>query len=845
MKIIINLLFSKVPCKLFKMVAFSLLGTVAFGQNNCLDFNGAGGRRVEISNASTLLNGTDWTLEFMINISSFGTDNFKSIIGHDPFTDPTEVDRSPSLWVSHNFTYLGETYNKALHYDTHESGAGTGRYFGLVNNVFSDTDTWYHIAWVKDGTESRIYIDGFLVETYTLSANVHVNSTYSLGAIETASMGSYYKSDQFMDELRIWSDVRTEEEIRNNMGREMVGTEAGLEAYYNFNATSGTTLVDQTGNGYTGSLISPLDATDWVASGASTTWDNTGTADWASASNWTNGVPGATASNVGIPAGGTQPEISTAVSIKNLSIETGASLTLKNGGDLTASGTTVVSNTSTMTLESGSDLTVAAGSDMIVSTGGTVTSAGDITVANTGQMIIEPNAIVSTSGALTVTGADAIRIKSTAAGTGNLVYTGSSITYPSSGSVTVERYLAGNTDLNSASYHYISSPVTAQAVFGDEADLYGYKESNTTWIDPSDPTDGFSTFDPGAGYAMRYTSNTTKEFVGEMNDGSVTEPITNTANPGNPYEYYNIFGNPYPSSISATDFITANSANLNNTVSFWAGQDFAVYNTSLGAGTAGSMGATPDDNISVGQAFFVESTAAGTATFTNSMRTSDSDNFYRKSSQDLIRLNVNSSTDFNQLIVAQHDESTTEIEELDSKKLRGNKDLSFYSICNETQLAIQSLPELNSETVVQLGFETSKSDWFTFSKDELTDFKGTVYFWDSYKDHIVDLNKETYKVFLEEGIYSNRFKMVFALREGMPVNDVEFNAYVNGTTIQLDLSQDLAIERVSLYGINGQLVKSWTNQIGYDVSGLQNGVYLLQIEIKEGITKSTRVVLVN
>ena len=799
-------------------------GSVGFAQNNSLDLNGSG--HVEISSASSLLSGSNFTMELMLNISSFPS-GFAGIVG---FQAGTNFTRSPSLWVQHS----GGTLN-GMHYDSTESGV---RYTGSIANVFPSTNTWYHIAWVKEGSIYRFYIDGELVLTRTgaPSGGLTTNSSYNIGKNDNEVNG-------LIDEFRIWSDVRTQAEIQEFMGEELTGSEDDLQAYYNFNASAGTSLTDNSGNGFGGSLTGGLDATDWTTSGAFTTWDNTGTADWTTASNWSNGVPGTNSDNIGITAGGTQPEISTTVSIKNLSVKTGASLTLKNGGDLTASGGSYIANTASLTLESGSDLTVAAGSDLSIKEGATLTSAGDITVASTGQLILEPNSTMTSSGDLAVTGANAIVIQSTAAGTGNLVYTGSNLTYPSSGSVTVQRYLSVHPTVNTASYHYVSSPVTNQAIFGDESDLYGYKESTTEWITPTDLSDGFTNFDPGAGYAMRFSAEITKEFVGEMNNGNITEPVTHTSNPGDPYEHFNFFGNPYPSSISATSFITANSGTLSNTINFWSGLDFAVYNTSLAAGTAGSEGATPDDNISVGQAFFVESSTAGTATFTNAMRTTDSDNFYRQAAQNIIRLNVKSAADFNQIIIAQHDEATTEIEALDSKKLSGNKALSLYSIANDSKLAIQALPELNATTTVQLGLETNNADWFTFSKDDLTNFDGDVYLWDSYKNHTVDLGKEDYKVFLDEGSYNNRFKMIFALREGLPTNDLEITAYVNGNNIQFDASQEPNVTNLRMYGINGQLVKAWTKQNTYDVSDVQNGAYLLQIETKEGITKRTRIVL--
>ena len=71
--------------------------------------------------------------------------------------------------------------------------------------------------------------------------------------------------DGQVDELSVWNVVRTQEEIRDNMHRNLAGDESGLVAYYRFDEDSGTILPDESGNGHNGTLVNMTDD-DWVTS---------------------------------------------------------------------------------------------------------------------------------------------------------------------------------------------------------------------------------------------------------------------------------------------------------------------------------------------------------------------------------------------------------------------------------------------------------------------------------------------------------------------------------------------------------------------------------------------------
>jgi hypothetical protein len=83
------------------------------------------------------------------------------------------------------------------------------------------------------------------------------------------------------------------------MMKNLVGNEPGLVAYYRFDEYRGTTLYDLTNNGYNGTLTNMGATPTWATSTAFNTWIGGESNNWATAANWSNGVPSST-DNVGL-----------------------------------------------------------------------------------------------------------------------------------------------------------------------------------------------------------------------------------------------------------------------------------------------------------------------------------------------------------------------------------------------------------------------------------------------------------------------------------------------------------------------------------------------------------------
>jgi hypothetical protein len=99
-------------------------------------------------------------------------------------------------------------------------------------------DTWVHIAAVTDGTTRRHYINGNLVHASTEIASRSTSTT----AFRIGSDPDWgFTVEGGIDDLRIWSVARTQEQIRATMtapfapeGADLTGQFTGLEAWYRF-----------------------------------------------------------------------------------------------------------------------------------------------------------------------------------------------------------------------------------------------------------------------------------------------------------------------------------------------------------------------------------------------------------------------------------------------------------------------------------------------------------------------------------------------------------------------------------------------------------------------------------
>ncbi len=129
-------------------------------------------------------------------------------------------------------------------------------------SISYSSNLWYHLSIVWNGTNIYLYVNGELKDSDTGGMS-NYSKNLLIGSGGYSSFGDQ-AFNGFIDEVRIWNDVRTPTEIQENMYKELTGNESGLVAYYKFNDGSGTTATDSKGSN--NGTLNNFTGTYWVTS---------------------------------------------------------------------------------------------------------------------------------------------------------------------------------------------------------------------------------------------------------------------------------------------------------------------------------------------------------------------------------------------------------------------------------------------------------------------------------------------------------------------------------------------------------------------------------------------------
>lgn len=159
----------------------------------------------------------------------------------------------------------------------------TNQIYFYINNTVGVATTstlplnqWTHIActWQGGSQQTEVYFNGVLQTTSSGgSSSTGVNNVMTIGS---RTDGFQYFNGE-LDELRIWSERRSNCEISASMHSEYTVPQTNLVAYYNFNqgvpggSNTGITNLPDFSTSYNGTLLNfGLSGTtsNWVASGA-------------------------------------------------------------------------------------------------------------------------------------------------------------------------------------------------------------------------------------------------------------------------------------------------------------------------------------------------------------------------------------------------------------------------------------------------------------------------------------------------------------------------------------------------------------------------------------------------
>jgi hypothetical protein len=207
--------------------------------------------------------GSEWTTSSAIfgpkhALNFDGTDDYVNLGNTDEFDNLSLTDFTMEMWVKTTRTdrsILIGNHDGNPSYSFEIFRGGKLRTYLNGTNHLDDVSVadgnWHHVATTVDFSGNvTMYIDG--KESYSAAVGETAYSVDRDLMVGRDPRPISYYFDGSMDEIRIWSDVRTAAEIRENMSRPLVGDEVNLLVYYNINSSMGATLQDFSSNALDG-----------------------------------------------------------------------------------------------------------------------------------------------------------------------------------------------------------------------------------------------------------------------------------------------------------------------------------------------------------------------------------------------------------------------------------------------------------------------------------------------------------------------------------------------------------------------------------------------------------------
>jgi hypothetical protein len=111
-----------------------------------------------------------------------------------------------------------------------------------------EANTWYHWAFVYNGTTLTIYRNG-KQDTF-FDPPAPKGGSVRFDFMKIVDSGSYFRNNCAMSQVRLWKVARTESEIANNMYFEVNPKNPNLIALWPMDEGDGTSFRDATGNGH-------------------------------------------------------------------------------------------------------------------------------------------------------------------------------------------------------------------------------------------------------------------------------------------------------------------------------------------------------------------------------------------------------------------------------------------------------------------------------------------------------------------------------------------------------------------------------------------------------------------
>ena len=400
---------------------------------------------------------------------------------------------------------------------------------------------------------------------------------------------------------------------------------------------------------------------------------------------------------------------------------------------------------------------------------------------------------------------------------------------------TVKRSISGNypgtgNPDSTTIWHYVSSPTsnaTISTFLGCLLNKWTENSNGGTWDTLFLPLT--LPLEVGKGYSVAsYSTFGDAVFSGPLNTGNKTINGLTNSNPtpgvGNGYYGYNLLGNPYPSAFKWDIAVTR--VNVDAAVYLWNDTNY--------------ISKLPTDNyeIQAEQGFFVHASASGgSVSLPNGNRVHSSGSFLKSFSESQLSLSVAGNDYHDETSIRFNDEATAGFDgEYDAYKLFGvSKCPQIFSILPDINLSINSLPDMNSQPIVPIGFKSDIAGTFTLNATGFESFTPltNIYLTDLSSGKVQNLTTNPVYIFTASPTNDeHRFDLHFApvgMDETGKVIDLKIYSY--GKNVFVNTSVDLQ-GTITIYNLLGKVIvkksimSKTLNRIEIDSPG---GYYLVKV----------------
>ena len=518
---------------------------------------------------------------------------------------------------------------------------------------------------------------------------------------------------------------------------------------------------------------------------------------------------------------------------------------LAQGIEITSTGSIACSGAATIEISNGSFInngTYTKGAETFTMSGATtpreisgsaLSGFNNLTLSNTAGVSIVVNTPVTVSGTLTNSvGAAGLVLKSDATGYGSLIQSTASVQGTAERQITATTWTEWNDG-----WHLLSSPVAAQAISGDwtpagegnDYDFYAWSESATSdnWLNQKVGGNGITAFVPGQGYLVAYEQTDVKAFAGVLNVSAVS-PTGLTHTTGNDYAGWHLAGNPFSSAINWNTG-TWTKTNLGANAKIWAEADKSYKDV------------TSDYNYIIpaqsGFMVYVNESATGALTIPADARVHNTLNWLKSVPEGLLVLTARE-TEGNSaqetLIRFNGSASIGFDPEYDSKFMAGFAPV-LYTIAEGSQLSCNTLPEIGSGRIIQMGFVKNNASSFSIELSGENQPQGfNVYLTDKKTGQVTALTTNpVYHFVSAEGDDASRFTLHFSTL-GVADTPAGFRPgiYAVGKSVRVSINP-LNTTDIHVRSITGQLLRqckvNGDSSVVIDLSCFPAGVYVISV----------------